>query len=468
MPFPSYAFLFAFLPVALAGYFLCGRAGRHGARLAPLWLGLASLLFCLEASGPYSLAALILLAGSAYALGRPGGKGSPVPRLLCLLAFAAVLRQSDVMFLFHFCGTSIGRESWGISSFAVPWAFSFVLLGQAAYLVAVHRGGPASPSLASHLAWTLFFPRLPAGPPVSRESWDAQQALPGAFRFQPANMAAGLGLLASGLAKKVVLADNLSLLAQYFFDDLARKGHPGIAFAWIGTLAFAFQIYFELSGYADMALGAARMFNVVLPPVFDAPYRARSLSAFWSRWYAPLWRLGRELVPLARPGLRPFAPVVAFLALGMWHGMNIPFLAWGAWSGAALAVQRSGRLPRVPGAVAWTATFLAVLAGWVLFRLGSEDDAGTVFAALAGFRPAGESLPAQIAALFQGTEAKEYGLAFLALAASPFAALLGPSSERRFGPEWRPTLAEALGTALLLILSILCLPAAREFLYARF
>jgi len=269
----------------------------------------------------------------------------------------------------------------------------------------------------------------------------------------------GLLLLTLGLAKKSVFGDGLAGYANPIFA-LAAQGTPlTVMQAWEGVLAFTFQIYFDFSGYTDMALGVALMFAIRLPQNFDVPYRATSLADFWRRWHMTLSRFLRDYlyIPLGgnRHGLaRQLVALLATMALGgLWHGAALTFVAWGLAHGLGLGAgvlwRRMGL--SLPGAVGWALTFLFVVIAWVLFRAPSFEVAGRLYAIMAGAAPLGSALKWRLllpAALF---------------------AMLGPTAHH-IASEARPSRGLALALALGLVLLLLKLGDEQnyEFIYFRF
>jgi D-alanyl-lipoteichoic acid acyltransferase DltB (MBOAT superfamily) len=211
----------------------------------------------------------------------------------------------------------------------------------------------------------------------------------------------GSAIFAIGLFKKVVLADTVALWADPVFDDAAAGGQPGLYAAWGGALAYTLQLYFDFSGYSDMAVGLARMFNIHLPINFFSPYKAKNISDFWRRWHITLSRFLRDYLYIPLGGNRSGRHrryvnlMVTMLLGGLWHGAGWTFVVWGGLHGAYLGLAlawpsiRDGlKLPRLPARlaslVAWALTFLAVVVGWVFFRAESFDAAGRMLAGLAG------------------------------------------------------------------------------------
>ncbi|MGE5280398.1 MAG: MBOAT family O-acyltransferase, partial [Deltaproteobacteria bacterium] len=229
-----------------------------------------------------------------------------------------------------------------------------------------------------------FFPQLIAGPIVHHQEM-MPQFKKDRYLFSHSHMAVGATIFAIGLFKKVILADSLALYATPVFDAVKAGGPVGTLAAWIGVLSYTFQIYFDFSGYSDMAIGLGRMFGIKLPLNFNSPYKATGAIEFWRRWHMTLSRMLRDYlyIPLGgnrRGRIRRYANVMIVMLLGgLWHGAHWNFVLWGACHGAFLMVNHAWRSAAkalrwawAEGALgrqaAWGVTFLGVVLAWVLFR----------------------------------------------------------------------------------------------------
>ena len=271
----------------------------------------------------------------------------------------------------------------------LPLAISFFTFLQIAYLVVAARHQTREADFLSYSLFVTFFPHLIAGPLVHHS-----ELMP-AFRRRQNHVvrwdriALGLYLFTIGLAKKVLIADHL---AEYANLGFARPGDLTLLDGWTTSLAYTFQIYFDFSGYSDMAVGASWMFNIRLPDNFNAPYRAGDIQEFWRRWHITLSRWLREYlyIPLGGnrrgPGRTTINMLLTMLLGGLWHGAAWTFIAWGGAHGLALAVHRvwQSRGRSLPPVLAWMLTFLFVNATWVLFRAASFGDALAVYRAMLG------------------------------------------------------------------------------------
>jgi alginate O-acetyltransferase complex protein AlgI len=393
MLFNSYEFLLGFYPVVFFGFFLIARYSRA---LAALWLGVASLYFY----GYWRLDALPLLVGSIcvnYWFGlrvTPAEHSTARARRLYLLA--AVTINLAVLAYFKYANFLVGnldtvlvalsRPQLHALDVVLPIGISFFTFTQIAFLVDCHEGKVRERKFTHYLLFVSYFPHLISGPVLHHSQMMPQFRREETYRVSIDNVVLGLFGVAIGLAKKVLLADQFSLYASPVFDA-ARDGYqPGLIAAWTGALAYTAQIYFDFSGYTDMALGLSRMLGIVLPLNFNSPYKAASIIDFWRRWHMSLSQFLRDYLYFRLGGNRR-GPARRYLNLmltmllgGLWHGASWTFVAWGGLHGLYLLINHAWRAvaPRLPQPGASTAalarglgttlTFLAVVVAWVFFR----------------------------------------------------------------------------------------------------
>ncbi|KMO43629.1 acyltransferase [Methylobacterium tarhaniae] len=458
MLFNSFPFLLGFLPVAL-GLHAIVALHRPGWRL-PLLVGLSLVFY-----GWWDPRFVPLLAASIglnWLVARWFGRSRAA--LLIPLAIAANLA---VLALFKYAGFLAGLAAFlpGLHdlarpSLALPLGISFFTFHHVMYLTDLRAGRAPQMDLTRYALYIAFFPQVLAGPLVRwSEILHQFDEKPYARLDAAERIGRGLMLLCIGLAKKVFLGDPLAAYANPVFQAAAEGKVVSMAEAWQGTLAFTFQIYFDFSGYTDMALGLALLFGIVLPQNFDVPYRATSLREFWRRWHMTLSRFLRDYlyIPLGgnRRGLGvQLAALFATMTLGgLWHGAGLTFVAWGAAHGAGLGVgtlwRRAG-LP-MPALLGWALTFVFVALTWVLFRATSFEAAIAVFKGLVGLAPAG------------------HGFKWRAFVPAALVALAGPTAwaaVHRLPP--RPALAIAFAVLLVAVLLRIGDDANYEFIYFQF
>ena len=482
MLFNSLPYILGFLPITLAGWFLLARLNRRAGRV---WLAGASLLFY----GWWDWHYLALLLGSAlfnYGAARRIAAAGTIRWRHALLGCAlsvdlALLGWFKYADFFRQSLAALAGTHWAPLGVALPLGISFFTFTQIAFLVDTSAGKVREADPLDYLLFVTFFPHLLAGPVLHHAEMMPQFADPKTARPRAEMISTGLTLFMVGLVKKVVLADGIAPVASLVFDATAAGGHPGTAEAWAAALAYSFELYFDFSGYTDMALGAARLFGIVLPTNFASPYQASSPIEFWRRWHMTLSRFLRDYlyIPLGGnrqgPARRQLNLFLTMLLGGLWHGAAWTFVAWGAFHGVLLMAnhgwraltQHLGLAPLTAAAPArllgWALTFFAVMLGWVLFRADGFDTVARMFAALAG-------RGGSFAALTPGDEV------WVELAALGAVAFLLPNSQSLVlgGPEarrwlaWRPSPAWALLLALGFVLALGQMPDVSPFLYYRF
>jgi len=402
MMFHTVPFILGFLPVCVAGFFVLGR--YFGATVAQGWLIACNLFFYAWWNPAY----LPLLAGSvagnyaiAWKLQHAGASrawlSGGVAANLGLLAW---FKYAD--FLLHIAVPAAPALHIGL-----PLAISFFTFQQIMFLVDTARGnGFGLPRLLPYAAFVTFFPHLIAGPIVRPAEIVPQLAAGGMIRPRSENLAAGLLIFLLGLAKKLVLADLFGGLADIGFAAADHGASLTFFEAWYATLAYALQIYFDFSGYSDMAIGLARMLNVRFPLNFDSPYQATSIAEFWRRWHITLGTFLRHYlyIPLggSRCGeMRQTGNLMATMLLcGLWHGAAWNFVIWGGLHGLFLVVHRQYRrlFPPLPGPLAHVLTLFVVILAWVPFRAGSVTGTLGMLAGMAGCN--GVALPRMIVSAF--------------------------------------------------------------------
>jgi len=377
MVFSSFVFLALFLPAFLAVYYLCPARHRN-------WCALAASVLFYAWGAPTFLPILLASCGADFLLGRAieRAHAGPARRRRLLLALAVAV---NLVFFLYFkyanflvdevnrALLSLGAQKLAWLKVALPVGISFITFHKISYLVDVSRGAVhAARTFRDYLLYILLFPQLIAGP-ILRYHWMADQlerrVLDG-DRIQE-----GIVRFSRGLAKKALIANALGEVADRAFG--ARLNELPAEYAWIGLACYTFQIYFDFSGYSDMALGLGRMMGFEFVENFDNPYIARSFTEFWRRWHISLssWMreylyipLGGNRVGTARQYLNLW---IVFLLSGFWHGASWNFVAWGAWHGLFLTLDKAlarTRWSRLPWPLAAPLTFLLVAFGWVLFR----------------------------------------------------------------------------------------------------
>jgi alginate O-acetyltransferase complex protein AlgI len=400
MLFHSQPFILGFLPACLAGCFMLSRFAGRGWALA--WLLATSLFFYGWWNPPFVLLLLGSI-GANYALGQRilhlARTGRRIATRCWLtigiagnLALLGWFKYAD--FLLHIAAPR--AASLGIF---LPLAISFFTFQQLMFLVDSARQDRADTGLLTYATFVAFFPHLIAGPIVRPKDIIPQLLQRDLATLRTADLADGLTLFLLGLAKKLVLADTFGGFADIGFNAAADGASLSLVEAWYAVLAYSLQIYFDFSGYSDMAIGLARMLNVRFPLNFASPYQARNIAEFWRRWHITLGAFLRDYVyfPLggSRCGrLRHTGNLLATMLLcGLWHGAAWRFLLWGGLHGCYLVLHAHCRV-RLPRALAQALTLLAVIVAWVPFRATSGAAAESILAGMAGLH--GFALPQMV------------------------------------------------------------------------
>jgi len=511
--FNSYPFLLVYLPLVLAGYFILGHRSKG---LGSTWLAVASLVFY----GWWDVHYIPLLLGSIvanYGLGsyiaRRAGS-SPAKRALV----AGVVANLGLLAYYKYANFFIGTANallaadWPTLAIVLPIGISFFTFTQIAFLADAHAGKVSETRFSHYVLFVTYFPHLIAGPVLHHKEMMPQFDLDRNYRPHLSNIAVGLTIFAIGLAKKVLIADNLAGYASPLF---ARPETPGLFVAWGGALAYTFQLYFDFSGYSDMAIGLSRLFGVQLPLNFNSPYKSRSIAEFWRRWHMTLSRFLRDYlyIPLGGnrhgPWRRHLNLMATMVLGGLWHGAGWNFAIWGALHGSYLVInhawsslcarrqwQLSGRLGAV---LAVSLTFLCVVFAWVYFRAPDLATANQIVMGMLGGHGAAvpDALASRLGSAWAPLQALGVGTflggggtfveTWLWVLAAALLAFLAPNSQeimRRFEPAlpeegrpsppgasrlvWLPCRRHAVLVGLVLAIGLLALSRPTEFLYFQF
>ncbi|NCA81656.1 MAG: MBOAT family protein [Opitutae bacterium] len=477
MVFSSLTFLFIFLPVLLAAYYACPARHRNGVAL------LASGFFYAWGA-PRFVIVLFLSSLVDYALSRelPEGRRSPAARQGALAA--AVVLNIGLLLYFKYANFFVaelngwlarfgaGGVSW--TAVALPIGISFFTFQKVSYLVDVYRGtAQVARNAVDYLLYVALFPQLIAGPIVRyhdvavqliRREHTRERFFTGILRF------------CQGLGKKVLVANTMAEVADAAFG--AAPAGLSCGWAWVGVLAYAFQIYFDFSGYSDMAIGLGRMLGIEFLENFNRPYISRSITEFWRRWHISLSNWMREYlyIPLGgnRKGVaRTYLHLwLVFLVSGFWHGAAWNFVAWGAFHGFFLCLDKLCKGTRVARAPAWAGipvTFALVLFSWVLFRAETLAHAVAYMGRMVDVFPAAPGAAAAI----------ELGLRHQAMLVAALGLCFGPAVKARAFDFMRLEPAQAtagqvaarFAVAMLLLgwsASVLATRTFNPFIYFRF
>jgi alginate O-acetyltransferase complex protein AlgI len=400
--FNSAVFVFFYLPVVLIGYLAALRL--RWARAGIAWLGLASIFFYgywNPAFLPLLAASILFNYGAARLLDDTLWKGSPRARKAVLVAALATNLLALGYYKYaNFLSSSVAGITgvpMPVFDVLLPLGISFYTFTQIAYLVDTYKARKSERSFVAYVLFVTFFPHLVAGP-ILHHSEMMPQFMRESRRVPLALAIEGLLFFACGLAKKVLIADSVARAADRAFT-LAETNLLGFVDSWFGALAYATQIYFDFSGYSDMAIGLALLFAIRLPLNFNSPYQSLSIIDFWRRWHMTLSRFLRDYlyIPLGGgrhgPLRRHLNLMITMLLGGLWHGASWTFVVWGGLHGLYLQLNHAWRHlvekspplqaalerhARAAAVLSWALTFLAVVTAWVFFRAESFTGAANV------------------------------------------------------------------------------------------
>ena len=384
MLFNSYVFIFAFLPVTFFVYFYLNSLRLTEASKA--FLVLSSLFFYSWwniAYLPIILFSMLFNYVVGISLSKEREHRRVSKKILLTIGIVANVALLGYFKYADFLITNINvlvQSEIGLLNLALPLAISFFTFQQIAYLVDSYRGETKEYDFLNYANFVTFFPQLIAGPIVHHQEMMPQFASVRNKVKRYKNIAMGLFIFSMGLFKKVIIADTFAVWATTGFDHTEVLN---LAEAWVTSLSYTFQLYFDFSGYTDMAIGAALLFNIKLPINFNSPYKATSIQDFWRRWHMTLSRFLRDYVYIPLGGnrngeFRTYTNLIAtFLIGGIWHGAGWTFVFWGLLHGIAIVIHRAWSQMglRMNRLLAWFITFNFLNVTWVFFRAKEWDDA---------------------------------------------------------------------------------------------
>jgi alginate O-acetyltransferase complex protein AlgI len=518
--FNSYQFIFLFFPVALTLHYLASFAGER-ARITAL-LGMSLVFY-----GAWDVRFLVLLVVSILVNFTIGGL---LEKAVCkhqhgksnLLVSAGVASNLLVLGFFKYAHFVIDNfnaatgTDFVFSAIILPLGISFFTFEQIGYLADIRRGHLYRADLLRYAVFVSFFPRLVAGPILRYGEIVPQLTLNERPRWLSRDLAIGLTIFFIGLCKKSLLADGIAPYANSVFIA-ATDGHsPELFLAWAGVLAYTFQLYFDFSGYSDMAIGTARCFSIVFPMNFNSPYKSASIIEFWRRWHMTLSRFLRDYLYISLGGnrrgpVRRYTNLMLTMLLGgLWHGASWTFAAWGGLHGLYLIVNHAwiaiadrssfARRLGLSGfgqGLGWLITFLAVIVAWTFFRAPTFDAAANILRGMVGWR--GASLPFNFRSILQPIEplltsigvvfgdgsATDFVKAWLWIAVLGAVALILPNTQQvmsLFNPVlevvepvhhkprlvWTPSLGWAVAIGIAAFFGVISVTRVSEFLYWQF
>jgi len=489
MLFNSYTFILLFLPTCLAGYFLI--QAYLGSRTARLFLLTASLGFVAF----WNFYFVLILTASIlfnYAFGSAirsktlsdtkRKKAVFIAAVAANILFLGFFKYSN-FFLLNI--NTLFSQHFRPLQIMLPLGISFYTFMQIAWLTDMYRNGTFKYNFFDYCLYVMFFPYVASGPITYHNEMLPQLMSEQTRFFNPANASKGLFLFAVGLFKKVAIADTLAIIADGGFN---AANSLTFTEAWLTSLSYTMQLYFDFSGYTDMAIGVALMFNIHIPANFNSPYRSLSIQEFWQRWHITLSRFLRNYIYIPLGGNRSGEMrtlvnlMLTFLIGGLWHGAAWTFVFWGFLHGLALCVHRLWKKTgiRLSKIVAWLLTFNFINIAWIFFRTPTLEDAFRILKGMMGLNgilvsPGLSTNPllqkltvigirfGEWRANLPETENLTY---FLCIILIPFVLLAKNSGEllTNFSPNWKT----AIATVLMFACGLLLLNNSPVFLYFKF
>jgi alginate O-acetyltransferase complex protein AlgI len=510
MLFNSLPFLFAFLPVVLIGFHLLGRFGKTA---AIAWLSTASLFFYAY----WNKALLVLLLASIafnFLCGQTIARASPSGKWQRVILWAGIAGNIGILCYYKYWFPllnsfgSLAHPQHYFGNVVLPLGISFFTLTQIGYLVDLEQGEATALSFLDHVFFVSFFPHLIAGPILHHREFMPQITKDRHYRLAWEDVAVGATWFIAGLFKKVVIADQIAAQADSLFA--VPQGQPLLG-VWCGALSYAVQLYFDFSGYSDMAIGLARIFSLRFPLNFNSPYKAQSIIEFWQRWHMTLTNylmlyiynplalavnrsrlaagktIGRQAVLTTEGFLRIICvpTLVTMVIAGVWHGAGRQFLAFGVLHGIFICINHAWRTfaPKRSSTLhqsRWgrmasvLLTFLAVISAQIFFRADSIEDAFAVLRGAIGANSGGNAAVAS-----SGSVWLALALLFCVIWWLPntqeilgqYAGKDGSAASEAPGWrffEWQPIWSWCLLTGVAFFASFVLMKSASRFLYFQF
>jgi len=483
MVFNSYSFIFIFTPIVVSGFYFLARKNNQW---AIVWLVLAS--WCFYGSWDYRYLPILLSSifinylACKWILANNQAKHSW--RLIVSISFNLILLGFFKYVNFFIVSINdVSGNNLSLLNILLPVGISYFTFSQIAVLVDAYHGKIQAIKFTQYCLFASYFPYIVAGPILRHQELLPQFADTKRYRISAENFAIGISIFVFGLGKKLLIADNLGSTVW----PLLAADNPKFLHAWLGMLAYTLRLYFDFSGYSDMAIGVSRVFGFKIPINFNSPYKATSVSDFWQRWHISLSQFLKNYLYISLGGNRKGQLVryrnlmLTMLLGGLWHGANWTFVIWGGLHGLYLCIQHGWKTlqknrdqkPSAASAVAGRVlTFVAVMVAWVFFR---APDMASAFAVLAGM--AGGNGISMITSL----DMQAYGI----LIVSAVIAFWLPntnelflsddnketksvSSVSLFRGDWSPNLRWGLAVGLIFALCVLSIDQAKGFIYAQF
>lgn len=474
MVFSSYEFIFAFLPIVFIGYF-CAYKSRL---LQNIILVAGSLFFYAYFNISYlpiMLSSIVVNYLIGYFIDKLSHKKS-IAKLLCV---TGVLFNIGLLGYFKYYDffveniNSVFNTDFTLKHILLPLGISFFTFQQLSFVISVYKKEEKVEDFLTYSLFVSFFPQLVAGPIVSYSEMMPQFLDKENRRFKIDNFSKGLYIFVLGLFKKIAIADTINIFVNNGFmsDELSFSA------GWITSLSYTLQIYFDFSGYSDMAIGIGKMFNIDIPLNFNSPYKSQSIGEFWKRWHITLGRALRTFIYIPLGGNRKGKArmylnyLSTFLLSGLWHGANWTFVLWGGLNGLCIVFEKifDKIIVKIPKWVRIASTFLITNALWVLFRAESFDQALMIYKSMVNFSNLGLADVADLAV--DGIMGLPTPIALGYVFALVFGLLMVVFLSKNViqkAETFKPTIRNAVIVAALFTISILFVSRESVFIYFNF
>ena len=486
MYFNSYIFILAFLPVTLCSYYLLNKTKKYC--LGQMWLLAASLFFIGYLNVWYLFFSILCISiGYLFLIWVTKSSG----RLRMVGLIAGLFFHTGTLLYFKYCNFFIENintllaDKIPLRDIVLPIGISFYTFQQIAYLVDCYRNSEVKANVLEYALYISFFPQFLQGPILLHEDMLPALRNPNHKVFSAEHFSKGLYAFALGLGKKVLLADNIAHLVNVGYENISELNSSSV---FLMITAYSLQLYFDFSGYCDMAVGLGEMFQIYLPVNFNSPYKAVSITDIWSRWHITLTRFFTKYLYIPLGGNRKgtvrmyFNTFFVFLISGLWHGAAWTFILWGILHGIAMSVSKflkrcSIVLPKVIG---WMGTFLFWICSFAIFRADSLEDARLLFERLLNggmgrIHPMfAESIEKQVEVSilqkldFLGVLDKWPEIYVILLVLLPLIGCLTMKNTQEKLLEFRYTFGKMFITVILIFISIISFSGVNVFLYSNF
>lgn len=476
MIFSTYKFIFGFLPIVFGGYYIINRLKLDV--ISKIFLVVASLYFYAQGSldfFPYFLCSIF----GNYIVGSALSKlqGDETKRQKKILFLIGILANVALLGYYKYTDFFIENINWladtniGLKNIALPIGISFFTFQLIAFLVDSYRGETKEYDILNYLLFITFFPQLIVGPIVHHSEVVPQFENDENRKVNWNNVAAGIFLFSIGCAKKILLADPLTDNAQGFFDIVVANGTCEFLQSWFYSIEYTISYYFDLSGYADMAIGLGLLFNIHIPKNFNSPYKARNFQDYWRRWHVTLSRFLGDYIfrNVFRKGdkWRNFyvATMITFFVSGFWHGAGWTFVVWGLVNGifvcTASWMGRKGW--KFPAVIAYPLTAMGVVMSRVLFVSDTFSKAWAVYKGMFNFKYLlSTPIMQQMKSVMRGNMG-EMVILFVGICICWFA-----TNSNTMLEKFKPNFKNAIFVAVLLALSLMSMNKVSAFLYFQF